>query len=79
MADARRPWPFPTADHHPAADPAPPVAHEPTEAALDHGIQESFPASDPVSVTVTTVPQDAPDDGPQDPSQASRSEGDDRG
>lgn len=56
----KRPWPFPTADHHPPADPAAPVPTQPSEEALDHGIQESFPASDPVSVTVTTVPDPAP-------------------
>ena len=47
---------FPTADRHdenalPAS--APKVDH-PTEEALDHGIEESFPASDPVSVSVTS-------------------------
>lgn len=56
--DADKPWPFPTADHHPPADPAKPLPEEPTEDALDHGIEESFPASDPVSVTVTTVPSE---------------------
>lgn len=48
--------PFPTADNHDAnAQPAsaPKVEH-PTEEALDHGIEESFPASDPVSVSVTS-------------------------
>jgi hypothetical protein len=48
-------FPFPTADNHDAhATPAsaPKVEH-PTEEALDHGIEESFPASDPVSVSVT--------------------------
>lgn len=49
-------FPFPTADNHdenasPAS--APKVEH-PTEDALDHGIEESFPASDPVSVSVTS-------------------------
>lgn len=50
------PFPFPTAERHDA--PAPltqPVTAEPTEDALDHGIEESFPASDPVSVSVTKV------------------------
>ena len=56
MTDSKRPWPFPTAEHHPPADPSKPLPEEPTEDALDHGIEESFPASDPVSVTVTTVP-----------------------
>ncbi|MDM0108108.1 hypothetical protein QTH97_24380 [Variovorax sp. J22R24] len=32
-----------------------PVEQEPTEHALDHGIEESFPASDPVSVGVSKV------------------------
>ncbi|RYY97574.1 MAG: hypothetical protein EOO24_19600 [Comamonadaceae bacterium] len=50
------PFPFPTADHHPASEvPAAPVVEEPTEDAIDRGIEESFPASDPVSVTVTRV------------------------
>lgn len=57
----RRPWPFPTADHHPAPEPAKPRVETPTEAELDHGIEESFPASDPLSVTVTTVPTRAPE------------------
>ncbi|MEJ7687745.1 MAG: hypothetical protein WKG52_12565 [Variovorax sp.] len=51
------PFPFPTAENHPPADPEQykTVAEEPTEMALDHGVEESFPASDPVSVTVTKV------------------------
>ena len=63
MVDSKRPWPFPTSDHHPAADPALPLPQEPSEDALDSGIEESFPASDPVSVTVTTVPSKKPGDG----------------
>ena len=59
MTDTKRPWPFPTAENHPPAEPAAPVTVEPTEDALDHGIEESFPASDPVSVTVTTVPSES--------------------
>lgn len=48
------PFPFPTTERHPAHPPeAVPVTEEPTEDALDHGIEESFPASDPVSVSVT--------------------------
>lgn len=63
---SKRAWPFPTSEHHPPADPAKPLPEEPTEDALDHGIEESFPASDPVSVTVTTVPTDGKqDDEPQ--------------
>lgn len=54
--DAGKPWPFPTAQHHPPPEPAKPLQEEPTEDALDNGIEESFPASDPVSVTVTRVP-----------------------
>lgn len=53
--DPQKPWPFPTADNHPPLEPCLPKPVEPSEAALDHGIEESFPASDPVSVVVTTV------------------------
>ena len=51
------PFPFPTAQRHAeaSAETAKPVTEEPTEDALDHGIEESFPASDPVSVSVTRV------------------------
>ena len=58
----RTPWPFPTAESHP--QPAPqPEASQPksvqvqdvSEPALDHGVEESFPASDPVSVVPTKV------------------------
>lgn len=50
-------FPFPTADSHPAhpLTECSPVAQEPSEPALDHGIEESFPASDPVSVGVSRV------------------------
>jgi hypothetical protein len=37
------------------------VAEEPSESALDNGVEESFPASDPVSVTVTKVKTPKPD------------------
>lgn len=48
-------FPFPTTEDHPVdAEPAhAPRTVEPTEDALDHGIEESFPASGPVSVSVT--------------------------
>jgi hypothetical protein len=50
------PFPFPTAEKH---DTPPehhkPVQEEPSEQALDNGVEESFPASDPVSVTVDKV------------------------
>lgn len=47
---------FPTAAEHEAdAAPAEPVAQEPSEAAIDQGVAESFPASDPVSVSVTKI------------------------
>ncbi|MGJ7543354.1 hypothetical protein [Variovorax sp. LT1R16] len=50
-----KPYPFPTAAHHPKHPdlPVPPVTQDPSEDAIDSGIEESFPASDPVSVTVT--------------------------
>lgn len=58
----RTPWPFPTAESHPKPAPQP-EASEPksvqvqdvSEPALDHGVEESFPASDPVSVVPTKV------------------------
>ncbi|WP_295546084.1 hypothetical protein [uncultured Pseudacidovorax sp.] len=54
-ADAFR---FPTADNPQAAEKvAPPEKREPDEAALDEGIEQSFPASDPVSVTVSPPPR----------------------
>jgi hypothetical protein len=45
---------FPTSERHEPghATQARPSAHTPTESAIDHGIEESFPASDPVSVSV---------------------------
>ncbi len=55
-------FPFPTFESHPS--PAPesaastvrtPVDPAHAEPALDHGIEESFPASDPVSIAVTQV------------------------
>ena len=54
-----KPWPFPTTEHHPETEPALPKERDPTEDALDHGIEESFPASDPTSVTIK--PTEAPD------------------
>lgn len=59
---SEKPYPFPTADHHPKHPdlPVPPVLQDPSEDAIDSGIEESFPASDPVSVTVTkaVIPSD---------------------
>jgi hypothetical protein len=55
-ADPKGAFPFPTTDKHPKPTTAPasaPVTTTPTEPALDHGIEESFPASDPVSVSVS--------------------------
>jgi hypothetical protein len=47
---------FPTAENHDAPlQQEGPLAQEPTESALDHGVEESFPASDPVSVTTSRV------------------------
>ncbi|RZL95928.1 MAG: hypothetical protein EOP82_01750 [Variovorax sp.] len=51
---------FPTAEHHekPAETRVDQTVVElPSEDAIDHGVEEPFPASDPVSVTVSkTVP-----------------------
>lgn len=69
---SRRPWPFPTSEHHPPVHPAKPLPEEPTEDALDHGIEESFPASDPVAVTVTTVPKEGEEGTPQTDGPAQR-------
>jgi len=46
---------FPTATNHPATPHEKVVitTEDPSEDAIDNGIEESFPASDPVSVTVT--------------------------
>jgi hypothetical protein len=50
------PFPFPTSEKHDTPpEQSKPVAEEPTEEALDNGVEESFPASDPVSVTVDKV------------------------
>ncbi|WP_077003454.1 hypothetical protein [Variovorax sp. KK3] len=50
------PFPFPTSEKHDALpEHSKPVPAEPTEQALDNGVEESFPASDPVSVTVDKV------------------------
>jgi hypothetical protein len=57
MTPSKAPWPFPTGNHHLASGKG--VAPEPvspTEEAIDHGVEESFPASDPVSVSVAVVP-----------------------
>ena len=52
-------FPFPTADKHETRQaPAEPSAPEPSEDAIDQGIEESFPASDPVSVTTDKVKHD---------------------
>ena len=60
---------FPTADDHDSdAAPAEPVELEPSEAAIDQGVAESFPASDPVSVSVTKIERkdDAKDESVED-------------
>lgn len=48
------PFPFPTTKNHagPPVEADAVITEEPSEDALDHGIEESFPASDPVSVSV---------------------------
>jgi hypothetical protein len=56
-ADPKEPSPFPTSENHGQSQPAPakPESKKPAEEELDHGIEESFPASDPVSVNVTRI------------------------
>ena len=73
-AAAPAPFPFPTAERHgkPADVPQTPP-EEPSEGSIDHGVAESFPASDPVSVAVTKIarPSDAaPDEGDAAPDRA---------
>ena len=36
-----------------------PIEREPTEDAIDQGVEESFPASDPVSVSITKVKKES--------------------
>lgn len=61
MTHPQGPWPFPTSEHHPpAADIEAPKPIEPSEEAIDHAVEESFPASDPVAVNVTVVPRAEP-------------------
>jgi len=57
-ADTQGPFVFPTAEHHPAPGTLPEAAADPapSEPAIDHGLEETFPASDPVSVSPTKVP-----------------------
>jgi hypothetical protein len=48
------PFRFPTADDHDTRSRVEDyLEQQPTESALDHGVEESFPASDPVSVSVS--------------------------
>lgn len=51
------PIPFPTAEKHDSPPETAPAsaAPQPSEEALDHGVEESFPASDPVSVSTSQV------------------------
>lgn len=58
--DEDRAFRFPTSEDHSAppvhsggTSPARAVTEMPHEDAIDHGIEESFPASDPVSVSVS--------------------------
>jgi hypothetical protein len=61
--NVREDFPFPTAARHDTSDPLlKPVEQEPSEDAIDQGIEESFPASDPVSVSVTKIERAADDD-----------------
>lgn len=58
MSPSKGPWPFPTNDHHltPPGEVYVPKRTQPTEEAIDEGIEESFPASDPLAVTVSVTP-----------------------
>jgi hypothetical protein len=71
MTPSKAPWPFPTGDHHPASgEGIAPEPVPPTEEAIDHGVEESFPASDPVSVSVAVVPTAPPGPPPAQPEPA---------
>lgn len=61
------PFPFPTADRHDRPPESAPTSAvpQPSEEALDHGVEESFPASDPVSVSTAQVTPRAPADAGQ--------------
>lgn len=53
---------FPTADQPEVAnEPTRETENDPSEAAIDQGVEETFPASDPVSVNVTKIERN--DDG----------------
>ena len=41
----------PKVDNEPTQE----VEHDPSEDAIDQGVEESFPASDPVSVNITKI------------------------
>jgi hypothetical protein len=63
-SDPKEQLPFPTSDRHGDAPAAPakpkPEPKNPSEDEIDHGIEESFPASDPVSVNVTRIDEKKP-------------------
>lgn len=52
--DDKQSTPFPTKDCHPAASHSTPLGAKkkrtPQEEQLDHGLDETFPASDPVAI-----------------------------
>ena len=49
-------FPFPTADKHDAVpETVESISKDPSEQAIDQGVDETFPASDPVSVSITKV------------------------
>ena len=56
-AKPQEPSPFPTSENHgdPSTSKTEPKPKKESEKILDHGIEESFPASDPVSVNVTKI------------------------
>lgn len=67
-------FPFPTTGKHDAKpDALQPVEQHPSEAAIDQGVAESFPASDPVSVSVTKVERKADGDDPVEDDRAGAS------
>lgn len=75
VPSANAPFPFPTAERHdaPPQTSADLLIEPPSEDAIDHGIDETFPASDPVSVSVTkAVPKEGEIARPRDQAEPDR-------
>ena len=56
MNDSTKDFQMPTAKNPKVEnEPSQEVEHDPSEDAIDQGVEESFPASDPVSVNITKI------------------------